>query len=178
LRRTEAARLRWADVSLEGRYFVVYDTKNADPQELPLSDYLLDLLETRKAQGGESPFVFGVELPPADSTRRRGDGTITEPRRWMRQVTARSGVEFTCHDLRRTFITVAESLDVPPYALKRLLNHRAPASDVTGGYIVIDTERLRGPMQRITDYMLRAAGLRQTADVVTLAPVSAQSPKV
>ena len=36
----------------------------------------------------------------------------------------RCGVKFTLHDLRRTFITVAESLDIPHYALKRLLNHR------------------------------------------------------
>ena len=39
-------------------------------------------------------------------------------------------------------------------------------NDVTAGYIVTDVERLRAPMQKVTDYMLRAAGLRQTAPVI------------
>jgi hypothetical protein len=33
-------------------------------------------------------------------------------------------VAFSLHDLRRTFITIAESLGFPAYTLKRLLNHR------------------------------------------------------
>jgi integrase len=59
---------------------------------------------------------------------------------------------FTLHDLHRTFITIAESLDIPAYALKRLLNHKDP-NDVTAGYIVSDVNRLREPMQRITDFI-------------------------
>ncbi len=56
------------------------------------------------------------------------------------------------HDLRRTFITLAEGLDIPHYALKRLVNHAD--TDVTAGYIVPDPNRLREPMQRITDRLL------------------------
>jgi hypothetical protein len=50
---------------------------------------------------------------------------------------------------------VAERLDVPAYALKRLLNHKSP-NDVTAGYIIMDIERLRAPMQRITDHIVDA----------------------
>jgi integrase len=64
---------------------------------------------------------------------------------------------FSLHDLRRTFITTAESLDIPAYALKRLLNHAD--GDVTAGYIILDNERLRAPMQRIADYLVRAMGI-------------------
>ena len=53
-----------------------------------------------------------------------------------------SGVSFSAHDLRRTFITIAESLDISVYALKRLLNHKM-TNDVTAGYIITDVERLR-----------------------------------
>lgn len=60
------------------------------------------------------------------------------------------------HDLRRTFISIAESLDIPAYALKRLLNHRAD-TDVTGGYIVIGVERLRLPVERIAARILELA---------------------
>lgn len=58
------------------------------------------------------------------------------------------------HDLRRMFITVAESLDIPAYALKRLLNHKMK-NDVTVSYIIADAERLRKPMQQITDVLLK-----------------------
>jgi len=67
-------------------------------------------------------------------------------------ITKASGVSFCIHDLRRTFATVAESLDIPAYALKRLLNH-ANGTDVTAGYIVANVERLREPMQKITDFV-------------------------
>jgi hypothetical protein len=44
------------------------------------------------------------------------------------------------------------------YALKGLLNHRE--KDVTGGYVQIDVERLREPMQRIEDFVLKSAGVK------------------
>ncbi|MFX8543023.1 hypothetical protein ABTM06_20225, partial [Acinetobacter baumannii] len=62
---------------------------------------------------------------------------------------------------RRTFITIAESLDISAYALKRLLNHKM-TNDVTAGYIVTDFERLRKPMQEITDHLLKCMELKQT----------------
>ncbi|STX50744.1 phage related integrase [Legionella busanensis] len=72
----------------------------------------------------------------------------------MLKVAELSGIPFTIHDLRRTFATIAESLDLPAYALKRLLNHKM-TNDVTAGYIMRDVERLRKPMQRITDHLIR-----------------------
>ncbi len=60
---------------------------------------------------------------------------------------------FISHDLRRTFATIAESLDLSAYALKRLLNHKM-GNDVTAGYIMRDAERLRKPMQQITDFLV------------------------
>lgn len=69
------------------------------------------------------------------------------------KVTEASGVAFTIHDLRRTYITIAESLDISAYALKRLVNHKM-SNDVTAGYIISDVERLRDPMQRITSQLL------------------------
>ena len=73
----------------------------------------------------------------------------------MRQVREVSGVSFTPYDLRRTFITVAESLDLSGYTLKRLLNHKIQDSDVTAGYIVTDVERLRDPMSRIAEQIMK-----------------------
>jgi integrase len=70
----------------------------------------------------------------------------------INKVIKASGVDFSCHDLRRTFITIAESLDISAYALKRLINHRV--TDITGGYIIVDVERLRRPAADIEKFIL------------------------
>jgi hypothetical protein len=54
---------------------------------------------------------------------------------------------------------IAESLDISAYAVKRLVNHKMN-HDVTAGYIVSDVERLRKPMQQITDYIVGQIGLK------------------
>jgi integrase len=155
-RRTEAAKLKWTQVDLDARTFtmVAADTKGKRAHTLPLPDYLHAVLVARK-KVADGAYVFPGE----------GEGGyLVEVRRMLDKVIEKSGVVFTPHDLRRTFVTVAESLDIPAYALKRLLNHKMK-DDVTAGYIIMDVERLRGPMQKITDYMLRAAELRPSATV-------------
>ena len=111
------------------------DPKNRQSHVLPLSNFLHDLLMQRHLKRTDSPFVF-----PGDGIK----GYLNEPRKQMNKVIEESGVEFTLHDLRRTFITVAESLDISGYALKRLANHKM-ANDVTAGYIISDVQRLREP---------------------------------
>lgn len=142
LRRNEAAKLKWSDVDLKDKTLAVYDTKNSLPHLLPLSNYLYDLLQ-RRYETAEGEFVFS-------GTGKLG--YIIEPRKQVEKVKEASGVTFMIHDLRRTFITIAESLDISVYAVKRLLNHKMN-NDVTAGYIVSDVERLRKPMQQIADYI-------------------------
>ena len=156
LRREEAATLKWADVDIEARTFTLADTKAHRSHTLPLSDFLLEMLKRRKADT-KGDFVFG------DSQDRK----VSNVRYAIEKVEGASGLSFCVHDLRRTFATIAESLDIPAYALKRLLNH-ATGGDVTAGYIVVDVERLRPPMQRITDYVLSASGLKDSAEVIPL----------
>ncbi len=146
LRRGESARLTWEMVDFEDRTLTIPKTKNGEPHTLPLSDFLIELLKRRYTLTGGASFVF-----PANSKQ----GHYTDPKRAIEEVTDHSGVSFCMHDLRRTFITVAEGLDISVYALKRLLNHKM-SGDVTAGYIVTSTERLREPMQRITDALQRA----------------------
>lgn len=144
LRRQEAAKLKWEHVDLKAKTLIIFDTKNHQDHILPLSDYLYDLLERRK-QSATDEYVF-----PGTGK----GGYLIEPRKQMVKVTKSSGVDFTIHDLRRTFITIAESLDIAAYSLKKLLNHKM-SSDVTAGYIVSDVERLRKPVQLITNYILK-----------------------
>ena len=48
------------------------------------------------------------------------------------------------------------------------------ANDVTAGYIIFDAERLRVPMQKITDHMLKWMGAKPSAEIVDLVPLVQQ----
>lgn len=157
LRRQEAATLKWDQIDLTNKTLIVHDTKNRQHHTLPLSDFLYTLLISRREQR-KNNYVF-----PGTGAA----GHIIEPRKQMAKVTELTGINFTVHDLRRTFITIAESLDISAYALKRLLNHKM-TNDVTAGYIIADVERLRKPMQLITDYILKCMGLKKSAEVIPI----------
>lgn len=152
LRRNEAASLRWENVAFVDRTLMIPDTKNGEPLTLPLSDFLVALLERRLLET-EGTFVF-----PGPGKR----GHLIEPKRQVRRVIEASGVPFIIHDLRRTFITIAESLDLSHYAIKRLVNHKI-SGDVTAGYVVTNVGRLREPMQRITDQILQIVDSDESA---------------
>ena len=118
---------------------------------LPLSSVLVDLLQQRKA--GNAQLAAEGAVPegevwafPAYSE----SGHVEEPRE------AIAGVPFTRARSAPGGVsaTIAESLDISAYALQALLNHRQPRGSVTAGYVNIDVERLRAPMQAITDRLL------------------------
>jgi integrase len=156
-RKDESAKLQWTDVDLTDASYILRDPKNHRPMQLPLSDYLADMLTTRKANSS-SAFVF-----PGDGVR----GYLVEPKRQLAKIIEKTELPFSMHDLRRTFVTIVESLDISSFAVKALVNHKQ-GDDVTSGYIQMNVERLRQPMQTITDFMLKSAGLKQSADVVPL----------
>ena len=57
------------------------------------------------------------------------------------------------HDLRRTFATIADSLDIQHHIIKRLMNHAN--NDVTiKHYVQPSIERLRDPMDKISKYIM------------------------
>ncbi len=146
LRKVEALSLRWEDVDLRNGTFTVRAevTKNKRALTLPVSDYVRDLFE-KALTWRENDFVF----PGQGET-----GHLMETRRQIEAVERKAGLKIGNHDLRRTFITVAEN-EVSYSVLKRLVNH-SQANDVTQGYIVIDVEKLREPMQRVTDALMLA----------------------
>ena len=124
LRKTEAASLKWADVDFKARVVRIPAgrTKADRPLDLPMTDFIHDMLVARRAIG-DAMWVF-----PSSSE----SGRIMDARFPLAQVAAQMGIEISAHDLRRTFCTVAESCDISPLALKALVNH-AIGGDVTSG---------------------------------------------
>jgi integrase len=148
----ESRKLQWSHVDFENKILTVPRelTKSDREHRLPLSDFLVALLRKRYIYRNHSEWVF--------QSARLKHNHLSGGVGIVRRVRAKSGIAFTFHDLRRTFLTMGEKLDVPPYALKRLVNHSV-SNDMTGRYLVLDIERLRSHMSRITSTFVELLGI-------------------
>jgi integrase len=160
LRRREAAALKWAEVDFAQRVIRLpaSRTKAGRRLDLPMSSFVRDLLVAQRAIGIEGQWVF-----PANSE----SGHIEEPRFHLNSVAKATGIEISAHDLRRTFITVAESCDISPLALKALVNHSI-GNDVTSAYVQMSGERLREPAQRVCDRLMALCEIPPPSGVAKL----------
>jgi integrase len=146
-RRGEAAKLRWEDVDFHAGSILFRDTKNGEDRTVPMTNYVRQMLELLLAQGSND-FVF------ASHTSKTGH--ILEPRKTIAAVAKRSGVTHTIHDLRRTYATLLEKLDVSATAVKALLGHKNSRDVTATHYTVVELERLRPVAQKLEDYVLSA----------------------
>ncbi|MBC8000589.1 MAG: integrase family protein [Leptolyngbya sp.] len=147
LRRTEGASLRWEDIDFQSKVLTVRAelAKNGNEHRLPLSDFLYQMLHRRYLNRADSEYVF-----PGQG----GKHHMVDSDHVIEGVAEKADCPFILHDLRRTFLTVAERLALSYVVLKKLANHSG-RNDTTFGYIVVDVERLREPMQKITNEFLR-----------------------
>ena len=157
-RREEGMTLEVEQIDLKQRSYTLLDPKNRQPLTLPLPDYLFGIIKRRVENSNGDRYVF---------SGAGKKGHLVEPKQQVKKIIKNSGVGFTLHDLRRHFITVADSLDLSVFAIKRLVNHSI-GGDVTSGYVVTTVERLRGPMQKIEDKILAMAGVKEQGKVIPL----------
>ena len=149
MRRTEAVTMRWEHVDFEKKMFTVHETKNGKSHSLPMTGFLEELFQSRfRGKRNQTGLVFPSQR---DRNAPMYVSTLSE------RIGKEAGISFTLHDLRRTFITMADELDLSEYVVKRLVNH-STASDVTAGYIISEVDRLREPLEKITQYILSLAG--------------------
>ena len=133
LRRSEAATLGWSGVNFNEGYFKVHDTKNGTDHIVPMSVQVRTMLERRyNDKDKHNQWVF---------PNKNGSGPLKDSRKQLAKLEQITGVKFTCHDLRRTFATLAESYGVDYHSIKRALNHKT--QDITAQYIQTRVERMR-----------------------------------
>jgi hypothetical protein len=68
----------------------------------------------------------------------------------LRLVKAACGVAVSAHDLRRTFLSIAERC-VSGVTLKALANHALADKDVTEGYIGVEPKEIAEAAQTVAD---------------------------
>lgn len=137
-----------------------YKTKNGRPYSLPLTDAASEILKQRQEllaermdmekMGQRRFFVFPAENRRSETGHYSDAGTLLD---YIRQD---AGIEqLTQHDFRRTFGRVAETLQLPELAIKRLMNHQADG--ITDRYTDPEWREMKKRLQRMEDAILATA---------------------
>lgn len=144
LRWSSGAGLRWCEVDFKARTITIPADRMKGKVEhsLPLGPAMMAMLNSRREQPRSKVYVF----PSLDGTQAIGRLS----KRFLGKITDADGetIVWSPHDLRRTALTVLESMDVSAFALKRIAAH-SQDGDVTAGYLTDDVNRLRVPMERL-----------------------------
>ncbi len=145
LRRTEVLKIMWVHLDMDKKHPTLTippeNAKNKEEMILPITKALYQVFEHRNVHKKSDIWVF---------EGNGKTGHLVEPKKAIRRINDRCGIKITFHDLRRSYATLAEGLDLPAYALKRLLNHKSSdVSDITARYIIKDPERLRAPAEKV-----------------------------
>ena len=151
LRRGEAASLTWVDVDFAAKLIRIpaEETKPKRKLDLPMTDFVYKMLKARRVVG-DAGWVF-----PANSS----SGHISEPKFPLGIVAEKTGITISVHDLRRTYITAAESTNMSFLAQNALVNHSV-GSGTNAGYVIMTIDRLREPAQLVADQIKAWCGLK------------------
>jgi integrase len=169
VRLNEGASLRWDLIDLKRKTLTIASerAKNHNKLELPLGEWLSGMLSRRHAanEGQPTEKRSGYVFPSGNKV-----GHLKDFADVLQGIATESGLSFTPHDLRRTFLTITNNhvKGLSAYTIKRLVNHAVDDTDVTAGYIVLDAEALREPMQQVESFMLKSAGVIQPAEVIDI----------
>jgi len=148
----DARRLRWSQVDFEGQRLNIPANlaRFGRAYCIPISSFIVRLLRSRYHLRVNSEWVF-------QSAKDRRVHIADMPF-LQKEVRKRFGESFVLQDLRRTFLSMAEKIDVPHYAIMALTN-QSPKNDMSGRYLVLDIERVRFYSERISESFVRLLGL-------------------
>lgn len=115
-RRGEVASMRWEDVDLDAKQWVIPAavSKNGKPHVVPLNDFALRILADVPQFEGTCDWVFST-------TRRSPISGFSKALRYIHEQSETTGWRF--HDLRRTATTGMARLGVLPHVVEKILNH-------------------------------------------------------
>ena len=140
LRHAELTSLPWSSVDFDEGFFVVENTKNGKDHYLPMVGTTKGIL-SRRYKERDTDWVF----PNRQKTGPRYDAKDA-----YRKITKATGLDFTIHDLRRTFSTHAVGIGFSEVLVAKGLNHSKQS--VTQGYIVSNVDMVRPLFERLDQH--------------------------
>jgi len=151
-RLNETLRMEWEWLDLRARVLTIPATitKSKRPLEVPIGPHLAAMLaKHRKSQEPGTTYVFASDV----GARLRHPGNPIQRHR------KKHGLQWSPHDLRRLFATVADKSGVPLGVQKKLLNH-SMKTDITLGYTIPELADLRRYQEKIERALLARAKVR------------------
>lgn len=152
MRSDEVKSLKWSNVDFVKKQFTLIDTKNRRNHTIPMTRLMYAMFKSRY----ENIVNLGKTLKGNQAStyvfpNRVGSGHITDFRKTMAGLCEFAGINrITPHDLRRTFVTIGNELDIDYESIKRMVNH---ATDVTGDYMQVTPVSLRDKFERISNHI-------------------------
>lgn len=141
--------LRWSNVNLQLGYVLFPDSKNGDPQRIPLITQALDILKDMR-QYANDDWVF---LSRSGSK----SGHIEDLHRPWYALLKRVGIQdLRIHDLRRTFGNYQAIMGAGPYILGKALGDKTDAAVKV--YARLTMGPVRNSIQQAADKMLEFVG--------------------
>ncbi len=159
-RRENVLGMRWDQVSFERAVWTVPDnvSKNKEPITIPLASDAIEIFKERRKETGSSPFIF-----PAKSKT----GYMTPPKKRWEALRERAGLgDLRIHDLRRTMGSWQAITGASLAIIGKSLGHKSV--DATMIYARLHIDPVRDSMERATAAMMSHAGLKDSAEVVSI----------
>ncbi len=150
-RRSDLLAMKWEEISWQRAEWRIAVTKNDDPQVVTLSEEAIAILKRRK-ETANSQYVF-----PGDGR----SGHLKEPKRGWSRILKSAGVgNLRIHDLRRTLGSWQAKTGASLTIIGKSLNHKS--LQATAIYARLDLDPVRESVERATNAILIAAGLKKT----------------
>lgn len=143
-RRSNVLAMRWDEINFERNIWRIPETKNGDPQEVPLVKQAIDLLKVLKEES-ESEWVF-----PSPSSKT---GHLQDPKKPWQRILKKAGIDdLRIHDIRRTLASYQTIMGTSLTIVGKSLGHKS--SKATEIYAKLTLDPVRDSMQTATDKML------------------------
>lgn len=133
-RRAYIQAMRWEDVHLRDRLWIIPETKNGKPQTVPLLDAEVAILERRK-KTALSPWVF-----PSHGK----SGHLVEPKAAWKAILDKAGIEhgaLRIHDLRRTLGSLMVDSGASLPTIGKALGHMSQLTTAIYARMALDPVR-------------------------------------
>ncbi len=152
-RRSNVLSMHWQDINFERAEWRIEETKNGTPQTVALSPEVIEILTNRKLSSS-AEFVF-----PGHGK----SGHLQEPKKGWDRILDRAGIQnLRIHDLRRTLGSWQAKTGASLAIIGKSLNHKNQST--TAIYARLDLDPVRDSVNRATNAMLEAAGIKRSTE--------------
>jgi integrase len=144
-RRSNVQAMKWEDVYLQRREWLIPETKNGEPLRIHLVDKVMDILNSRAEKYGQMGWVF----QGAGKT-----GHLIEPKSGWKRILTRAGIkDLRLHDLRRTLGSWQAITGANSFMIGQSLGHKS--SQATAVYARLNIDPVRESVEKATNAMLK-----------------------